>query len=196
MRETLVLASASSARRRVLEGAGVPFVQDPSGVDEDALKATLRARSAAKLARALALAKALAVSARRPDAPVLGADQVLECEGKLFAKPRDKTEARAQLVSLRGRGHRLVNGLALVRGGRVIWQYDDEARLWMRDFDDAFLENYLAGAGPEVLESVGVYRLEGRGAQLFARIEGDFFSILGLPLLPLLEALRREGILA
>jgi septum formation protein len=90
----------------------------------------------------------------------------------------------------------LVNSLALVRAGQVRWQYDDEARLWMRDFDDAFLETYLANAGPEVLESVGVYRLEGTGAQLFAKIEGDFFSILGLPLLPLLEALRREGILA
>jgi len=148
------------------------------------------------MARALALAKALAVSARKPGALVLGADQVLECEGRLFAKPRDKNEARAQLVRLRGRGHRLVNGLALVRDGQVLWQYDDEARLWMRDFDDAFLETYLAGTGPEVLESVGAYRLEGSGAQLFARIEGDFFSILGLPLLPLLEALRREGILA
>jgi septum formation protein len=196
MREPLVLASASSARRRVLEGGGVPFVQVPSGTDEDALKATLEARSAADLARALALAKALAVSARRPGALVLGADQVLECEGRLFAKPRDKREARAQLVALRGRGHRLVNGLALARDGKILWQYDDEARLWMRDFDDAFLDAYLADAGPEVLESVGVYRLEGKGAQLFARIEGDFFSILGLPLLPLLEALRREGILA
>lgn len=196
MPETLVLASASSARRRVLEGAGVPFVQEPSGADEDALKATLQARSAAELARALALAKALAVSARRPGAPVLGADQVLECEGRFFAKPRDKIEARAQLVFLRGRRHRLVNGLALARNGKVLWQYDDQALLWMRDFDDAFLDDYIAGAGPEVLESVGAYRLEGKGAQLFARIEGDFFSILGLPLLPLLEALRREGILA
>lgn len=196
MRQTLVLASASSARRRVLEGAGVPFVQVPSGTDEDQLKATLQARSAPDMARALALAKALAVSARKPEALVLGADQVLESEGRLFAKPRDKAEARAQLVRLRGRGHRLVNGLALVRDGRVLWQYDDEALLWMRDFDDAFLEIYLADAGPEVLESVGVYRLEGKGAQLFAKIEGDFFSILGLPLLPLLEALRREGILA
>ena len=196
MRKVLVLASASSARRRVLEGAGVPFAQASSGTDENRLKATLQARSAPDMARALALAKALAVSARKPGALVLGADQVLECEGRLFAKPRDKNEARAQLVRLRGRGHRLVNGLALVRDGQVLWQYDDEARLWMRDFDDAFLETYLAGTGPEVLESVGAYRLEGSGAQLFARIEGDFFSILGLPLLPLLEALRREGILA
>ncbi|MEK7245115.1 MAG: Maf family nucleotide pyrophosphatase [Pseudomonadota bacterium] len=196
MRKTLVLASASSARRRILEGAGVPFVQAPSGLDEDRAKATLQAKSPPEITRALALAKALAVSARRPEALVLGADQILECEGHSFSKPRDKTEARAQLVSLRGRGHRLVNSLALVRDGQILWQYDDEARLWLRDFDDAFLESYLAGAGPEVLESVGAYRLEGTGAQLFARIEGDFFSILGLPLLPLLEALRREGILA
>lgn len=196
MRNMLVLASASSARRRVLEGAGVPFEQDPAGIDEGRLKGTLQDRPAPEMARALALAKARTVSARRPEAPVLGADQVLEAGGHLFDKPRDWSEARAQLVSLRGRGHRLVNSLALVRDGQVLWQYDDEARLWMRDFDDDFLETYLAYAGPEVLESVGAYRLEGRGAQLFAKIEGDFFSILGLPLLPLLEALRREGILA
>ena len=196
MRKTLVLASASSARRKVLEGAGVPFVQVPSGLDEDRLKASLPAGPAPETARALALAKALAVSASRPGAWVLGADQVLECEGRSLSKPGDKAEARAQLVHLRDREHRLVNGLALVRDGRVLWQYDDEARLRLRDFDDAFLDAYLAAAGPEVLESVGAYRLEGMGAQLFARIEGDFFSILGLPLLPLLDVLRREGILA
>ncbi len=192
----LVLASASSARRKILEDARVPFAHEPSGVDEGALKAELYSRPPREIARALALAKAQAVSARRPDALVLGADQVLETDGQLFDKPRDKSEARAQLVRLRGRPHRLVNGLALVRQGRGCWQYDDEARLWMRDFDDAFLDTYLAGAGPEILESVGAYRLEGGGAQLFARIEGDFFSILGLPLLPLLDALRREGMLA
>ncbi|MSO84332.1 MAG: septum formation protein Maf [Rhodospirillales bacterium] len=196
MRKTLVLASASSARRKILEGAGVPFVQAPSRLDEDQLKATLGAGPAPATARALALAKAQAVSASKPGAWVLGADQVLECDGRSFSKPGDKAEARAQLVGLRGREHRLVNGLALVRDGRVLWQYDDEARLWLRDFDDAFLDAYLAAAGPEVLESVGAYRLEGTGAQLFARIEGDFFSILGLPLLPLLDVLRREGILA
>ena len=196
MPETLILASASSARRRVLEGARVPFGQQPSGVDETALKKALGRDAPEILARALALAKAEAVSARRPEACVLGADQVLECEGRLFDKPRDRGEARAQLLALRGRGHRLVNGLALVRAGRILWQYDDEARLWMREFSDDFLDDYIAGAEPEILESVGAYRLEGRGAQLFARIEGDFFSILGLPLLPLLDALRREGILA
>ena len=196
MPNPLILASASSARRRVLEGALVPFIQESSGVDETALKSELGACAPDMLARRLALAKSKAVSARRPGAFVLGADQVLECEGRLFAKPRDKAEARAQLVLLRGRAHRLVNGLALVRAGRVLWRHDDEARLWMREFGDGFLDGYLAEAGPEVLESVGAYRLEGAGAQLFARIEGDFFSILGLPLLPLLDALRREGILA
>ena len=174
----------------------MPFVQEPSGIDEAALKTALGDRPPRALAATLALAKAEAVSARRPEAIVLGADQVLECEGRLFDKPRDANEARAQLVVLRGREHRLMNGLALVRAGRTLWRHDDEARLWMRDFTDAFLDGYLAEAGPDILESVGAYRLEGRGAQLFSRIEGDFFSILGLPLLPLLDALRREGILA
>lgn len=165
-------------------------------MDETPLKKALGHGAPETLARALARAKAEAVSARRPDAFVLGADQVLECEGRSFAKPCDMDEARAQLVALRGRAHRLVNGLALVRAGRTLWQHDDEARLWMRDFGDAFLDRYLAESGPEILESVGAYRLEGGGAQLFSRIEGDFFSILGMPLLPLLETLRREGILA
>ena len=196
MSAILVLASASSARRKVLGGARVPFTHEPAGIDESAVKTEMHSRPPREIARALALAKAQAVSARRPDVLVLGADQVLEADGRLFDKPRDDPEARAQLMYLRGRAHRLVNGLALVSAGRVCWQYDDEARLWMRDFDDAFLDSYLARTGPEILESVGAYRLEGRGAQLFARIEGDFFSILGLPLLPLLEALRREGILA
>ncbi len=196
MPNPLILASASTARRRVLEGARVPFVQEPSGIDEAALKAALGDRPPRVLAATLARAKAEAVSARRPEAIVLGADQVLECEARLFDKPRDASEARAQLVRLRGREHRLVNGLALVRAGRTLWQYDDEARLWMRDFGDAFLDGYLAEAGPEILESVGAYRLEGLGTRLFSRIDGDFFSILGLPLLPLLDALRREGILA
>lgn len=196
MLKTLILASASSARRRVLEGAGVPFARETSGVDEAALKISRGDLSAEALTRELATAKAAAVSGRRPGAWVLGADQVLECEGRLFAKPRDKAEARMQLVTLRGRAHRLVNGLVLLRDGVVLWRHGDEARLWMRDFSDDFLDAYIADAGPEVLESVGAYRLEGRGAQLFSRIEGDFFSILGLPLLPLLDALRREGILA
>jgi len=196
MQKTLILASASSARRRVLEGAQVPFVQETSGVDEAALKTALGDLPAGAVAQALAVAKAEAVSARRPKMWVLGADQMLECEGRLFAKPRDKAEARVQLATLRGRMHRLVNGLALLRDGTVLWRYGDEARLWMRDFPDEFPDAYLADAGPEVLESVGAYRLEGKGAQLFSRIEGDFFSILGMPLLPLLEVLRREGILA
>lgn len=196
MQKTLILASASSARRRALEGAQVPFVQETSGVDEAALKTALGDLPAGAVAQALAVAKAEAVSARRPKMWVLGADQMLECEGRLFAKPRDKAEARVQLATLRGRMHRLVNGLVLLREGTVLWRYGDEARLWMRDFPDEFLDAYLADAGPEVLESVGAYRLEGKGAQLFSRIEGDFFSILGMPLLPLLEVLRREGILA
>ena len=195
MPESLILASSSSARRAILAGAGLSFAIDPSGLDEDQLKEKLAAHPVEDVALALAEAKALRVGARRPGALVLGADQILDLDGRRLDKPADKPAAARQLRLLRGRPHRLVNGLVLARGEHVIWRHRESATLWMRDFSDAFLERYLAEAGPEVLESVGAYRLEGTGAQLFERIEGDFFAILGLPLLALLGALRREGFL-
>ncbi|MEK7820258.1 MAG: Maf family nucleotide pyrophosphatase [Pseudomonadota bacterium] len=194
MPETLIVASSSSARRLILERAGVPFVAEASGLDEDEWKARLAERPVEEVAEALAEAKAMRVCARHPGALVLGADQILDCDGARFDKPADKAAAARQLRLLRGRRHRLVNGLVLARNGHAVWRHREIATLWMRDFSDAFLERYLAEAGPEVLESVGAYRLEGPGAQLFERIEGDFFAVLGLPLLALLGALRREGL--
>ncbi len=195
MPESLILASSSSARRAILARAGVSFAVEPSGLDENEIKEKLAVHSVEDVALALAEAKALRVAARRPDALVLGADQILDLDGRRLDKPVDKAAAASQLRLLRGRAHRLVNGLALARGGRVLWRHCESATLWMRDFSDAFLERHLAEAGPEVLESVGAYRLEGKGAQLFERIEGDFFAVLGLPLWALLAALRREGII-
>lgn len=194
----LVLASASPTRRRLLEAAGVPVAVDPAEVDEAALRADLAGRGATaeQAALTLAAAKAAAVAGRHPpDALVLGADQILELDGRWPSKPASLEEARAQLRELRGRSHRLVTAAVLLRGGREVWRTVDVAELAMRLFSDAFLEAYLREVGEDVLGSVGCYRLEGPGAQLFAGVRGDHFTILGLPLLPLLEALRRLGVL-
>jgi septum formation protein len=156
------------------------------------IKAAMQGIAAEDVALALADSKARAVSARRPGAIVVGADQILECEGRWFDKPATVEEAARHLRALRGRTHRLVSAVVAVRDGERRWRHAAEARLTMRDFSDRFLEDYLARSGPAILESVGAYRLEGLGAQLFARIEGDYFTILGLPLLPLLDFLRGE----
>lgn len=201
----LVLASGSAVRARLLADAGVTFERLPSRVDEAALKREIEegGKPAAdpdhgngpEIARMLARAKACDVSRARPGAVVIGADQVMTLDGRSFDKPRSMEEARARLRAFRGRTHALHAGVALARDGEVIWDLCDTARLTMRDFSDAFLDAYLEAAGPEILSSVGAYQLEKLGAQLFSRIEGDFFSILGLPLLPLFDELRRLGIL-
>lgn len=193
----LILASGSKARAAMLEGAGVGVARDPADVDEGALKAACRARGAtvAETAEALAEAKARHVAQRHPGAFVLGADQMLECEGDWFDKPADRDGARAQLRRLRGRTHRLVSAAVIVRDGARLWNHTDSAVLSMRPFSDAFLERYLDACGEVVLHSVGAYHLEGLGAQLFDRVDGDFFTILGLPLLPVLRFLRDHGIL-
>lgn len=191
----LVLASASSARRAVLTDAGVPFEALSADVDEAALKETLAHETTETLSLALAEAKARCIAKAHPDALVIGADQILDLDGTRFDKPADPKEARRHLMVFRGRTHRLVSALAIVEGETVVWTHVGEARLTMRDFSDDFLDAYLAASGPEILESVGVYRLEGRGAQLFDRIEGDYFTVLGLPLLPLLGFLRIHGVL-
>ncbi len=190
----LVLASASAARAALLRAAGVPFAIDPAQIDEERAKAGRL--SALELSAELAGQKALAVSARHPDALVLGADQVLEFEGENVSKSRDMSELSALLQKLRGRRHKLATAAALARGGSILWRHGDEASLCMRHFSDAFLEHYLAREGKTLLSSVGGYRLEGSGVQLFDRIEGDYFSILGLPLLPVLGALREQGVIA
>ena len=197
LREPLILASASSTRGRILGEAGLPVAVDPAAVDEEEIRAAFQAekRSAAACATALAESKAIRVSARHVGALVLGADQILECAGRWFDKPADAEAARAQLKALRGERHTLVSAAAVVRNGSVLWHTSDRAELTMRGFSDGFLDAYIVATGAELLGSVGAYRLEGLGAQLFERVEGDYFTILGLPLLPLLDFLRGHGAL-
>lgn len=192
--ERLILASGSAARRDMLRNAGVPFVVRPADVDEAALKAALDVDAAA-LATRLAEAKALQVSCGDPDAWVLGADQTLAFDGGLVSKARSLTEARVRLTAMRGRSHQLHSGAALARGGQLVWTGVDSAEMHMRAASDAFLDAYLTAEGEGLLASVGSYRLEGMGAQLFERVEGDFFTVLGLPLWPVLNELRRAGVL-
>jgi len=193
----LVLASASAARRQMLEAAGLSFAVEAPDLDEDAAKLGLRAQGLAphQQAGALAALKALAVSQRRPESLVIGADQMLTVDGETLDKPRNADDARAHLMRLRGGTHELQTAVVVAHGGAVLWRHADAPRLTMRAFSPAFLDKYLAQAGEGVLRSVGAYQLEGLGAQLFERIEGDYFSVLGLPLLPLLAFLRGHGIL-
>lgn len=192
----LVLASGSRTRAAMLEQAGVGAILDKPLVDEDEVKAAGRAEGvpADAVAEALAELKAQRITRRHPGALVVGADQMLECEGRWFDKPADRAAARAQLLDLRGKTHRLVSCAVVVRDGERIWHKVDSARLTMRNFSEHFLDDYLDRVGEEVLHSVGAYQLEGLGAQLFQRVEGDFFTILGLPLLPLLGFLRVHGV--
>ncbi|MBV9990133.1 MAG: septum formation protein Maf [Alphaproteobacteria bacterium] len=189
----LILASASASRAQILTSAGVVFDVVPANVDEDTVKASVEEPRA--VAEALASLKAFTVSASHPGHLVLGADQVLVLEGRIMSKAPDLATAAEHLRRLRGRRHVLISALALARGGAPVWRHASVAALTMRDFSDAFLDDYLAREGEEVLGSVGCYRLEGLGAQLFETVEGDYFSILGLPLQPLLGALRGFGVI-
>ncbi|MDE1896208.1 MAG: septum formation protein Maf [Rhodospirillales bacterium] len=191
----LLLASISASRKTMLHNAGVVFEALPSGVDEAALKSGFSGPPAS-LASALAQAKAHAVSARHPQALVIGADQLLVCGDKIYDKPRNLAEAGVHLRALSGRTHHLVTSACLVQGGAQQWLHAEQATLTMRALGDNFLADYLATEAAEVLHCVGAYRLEGPGAQLFTRIEGDYFTVLGLPLLALLGALRARGVLA
>lgn len=192
---SLVLASASPTRRRMLERAGVGFSVDVEAVDEGAARLALMAdgASAAQAATELARLKARPVSRRQPGALVVGADQILEHRGLWLEKPHDRMAARVQLAGLRGDTHRLVSAVVVFRDGAELWHHADAATLEMHGFSDAFLDRYLDAAGDAVLASVGAYQLEALGAQLFDAIAGDHFTILGLPLLPLLAFLRAEG---
>ena len=193
--DRLILASKSAARRSMLEGAAVPFTVQVADVDEDAIKAQLTDHDAADLAVELARAKALAVSRHHEDAWVLGADQTLAFDGGLVSKAKSLEAARARLMQMRGRSHQLHSGAALARNGQIVWSGVDMATLAMRDFSDAFLETYLQTEREALLSCVGSYRLEGMGSQLFERVEGDYFTVLGLPLWPVLAELRRTGVL-
>lgn len=191
----IVLASGSATRRAMLERAGVAFVVDTAAVDETAVKDAMRAEtnSPARVAEVLAELKATRVSAKHPGAIVVGADQMLDCEGQWFDKPADHAAARAQLAALRGKTHRLTSAVVAVRDGQRLWHHTEAAKLTMRRFSDAFLDDYLNRAGNAVLASVGAYQLEGLGSQLFMLVEGDHFTILGLPLLALMDFLRENG---
>jgi septum formation protein len=191
----IVLASTSTSRRAMFEAAGLAFTTVAPNVDEGQVRGLLEDAGAypQAIAEALAEAKAIAVSERHPDALVLGADQLLVCEDRILKKALDENEARETLRRLRAREHQLIDAAAIAKAGTVIWRHVDHARLWMRDFSDAFLDDYMTAEMPDILGSVGCYRIEGRGAQLFSRVSGDQFSIRGLPLLPVLEALRSAG---
>ena len=193
--ERLVLASASDARAKLLVDAGVDVLVAPAHIDEGALKARLVAEGvdAGRCALALAEAKAVTVSGCHRDTLTIGADQILVCDGVWFGKPAHLGEARRQLVALRGRSHVLKTAVCAARNGERLWQAKSDPRLMMRWFSDAFLDDYLAVEGEAILGSVGAYRLEGRGVQLFERIDGDYFAVLGLPLLELLRFLRGRG---
>lgn len=193
MQPSLVLASGSTARAQLLRAAGVDLVCDPADLDEAAL--TRPADPAPAMARMLAGEKARHVSRRHPGALVLGGDSVLEFAGEKIGKSPDMAAARALLLRLAGKTHAIVSGAALARDGDILWSHAGEGHLTMRDFSADFLDGYLAATGPAILASVGCYHLEGLGSQLFDRLEGDYFSILGLPLFPVLAALRQQGVL-
>jgi septum formation protein len=190
----IVLASKSASRAAVLKAAGLTFTQVSPGVDEDAIKAGLRAEGAsiAKLADLLAETKALKVSASHAGV-VLGCDQMLDLDGEAFDKVSTREEAREVLRRLRGKTHVLQSAIVACVEGAAVWRHLSQPRLRMRAFSDSFLETYLDAIGERAFESVGSYQVEGRGAQLFERIEGDHFSILGMPVLPLMQWLRDRG---
>lgn len=192
---SLILASGSVIRRKILEAADVPVIVEKPRVDEEAVKAGLRAEGVKPRDQADALAevKALSVSNLKHGF-VLGADQMLALGDNVFDKPADRAAARAQLQLLRGKTHMLICAAVIAKDGAVIWRHIETPRLKMREFSDAFLDDYLDRIGEAAYASVGGYQLEGLGSQLFDRVEGDYFSVLGLPLLPLLAFLREHGV--
>lgn len=193
----VILASTSRTRGAMLENAGLSFSAMAPGVDEDSVKASLKGEgaTAADAAEALAEIKAVRLSQRHSQSLVIGADQMLLCEDRWYDKPADRAVARRQLLELRGKTHQLVTAAVVMLGGQRIWHHVEAARLTMRPFSEKFLDSYLDQAGASVQSSVGAYQLENLGAQLFSRVEGDHFVILGLPLLPLLDFLRVHGVL-
>ena len=195
----LILASVSNSRAQILRDAGLVFEIKPANVDESAIREILAAGGAAPdpidVAEILARTKAETISADYPDALVIGADQVLSVEGKIFEKPKDMEAARETLLRLSGNTHLLHAALSIAVAGETIWHTSDRAALTMRALSPEFIGRYLAAAGKQVCQSVGAYQLESLGSHLFERIDGDYFTILGLPLLPLLQVLRERKII-
>ena len=192
----LILASKSKTRWMLLNAAGVPVETDPADLDERGLEADAGSKSAGAVAALLAREKAMAVSRKHGGGLTLGADQTLSFGAGRLTKPLDRDAARAQLRALCGRTHELHSAIAFVQHGAVLFEHVGVARLTMRNFSERFLELYLEAAGESVIASVGAYQLEGLGLQLFERVDGDYFTVLGLPLLEALEFLRRFGCLA
>jgi septum formation protein len=195
MSRPLILASTSSIRLQLLRNAGLDVTAQPARVDEETIRQSLEAEGATPrdIADALAEMKAARIASRTPGSLVLGCDQVLDFKGTAFAKPTSPDEARTQLLSLRGQTHSLLSAAVLYDGGEPIWRHVGQARLTMRDFSEDYLYDYLARNWPGISHSVGAYMLEAEGVRLFSRIDGDYFTILGLPLLPLLSYLATRG---
>lgn len=199
--QTLILASGSRARREMLKSSGVSFTVEAANVDEDAVRAALAGADRsneldpADVAEVLARSKAEAVSQSRPNACVIGGDQVLALDDEILTKPADEAAARRQLQKLKGRVHALHSAVALAIDGEVVWSHVETAQMHVRNFSDAFLDDYMRRAGRLVLGSVGAYHMEGLGIQLFDRIDGDYFTVLGMPLMPLLAELRARHVI-
>lgn len=188
----LVLASTSATRRQILRNAGLEFTVDSPAVDENVLKSTWGERPVTGIAEGLAIAKSLSLAGKYPSRIVIGADQTLIFENRVLSKSLNLEEARAMLSTMRGKTHILQSALACTCDGQKLWTHVAEAKLTMRHFSDTFLDHYIDHAGPAILDSVGSYKLEETGIHLFEKIQGDHYTILGLPLLPLLAFLRQH----
>ena len=193
----IILASGSAIRKQILDGAGLNYEVIVKPVDEAAIKDSMLAENSRlqDIADALAEAKALRVS-RQTDGFVIGADQIMVMNNQLFDKPKDLGEARERLLSMRGRRHELIGAVVVCENGRPVWRHLSKTKLWVREFSNDFLDWYIEQEGEALMKSVGAYRFEGPGAQLFEKVEGGFFAILGLDLLPVLDYLRVRGVIA